>query len=65
MKTLKLNKATMAKLASNDMKNIFGGVRDAAGRGITCTSGCDSINTRFTKVESCCCDDSPRTRSLE
>jgi natural product precursor len=64
MKTLKLNKATMAKLASNDMKNIFGG-KAQAGRGVTCTWGCDSINTRFTKVESCCCDDSPKTRVLE
>lgn len=54
MKTLKLNKATMAKLASNDMKNIFGGKQEA-GRGITLTSGCDSINTRFTRVASCCC----------
>lgn len=62
MKTLKLNKATMAKLATDDMKNIFGG---KAGRGITCTYGCDSINTRFTKVASCCCDDSPKTRVLE
>ena len=55
MKTLKLNKATMAKLASNDMKNIFGGAprvinfEEDNDKGITITNRCDSVNTHLTE----------------
>ena len=56
MKTLKLNKATMARLASNDMKNIRGGAPREMGfdaeektKGITCTYGCNSVNSHLTE----------------
>lgn len=58
MKTLKLNKATMAKLASEDMQNIYGGkmkeVVVLSPEGVTITYGCDSIRTQLTKDSDCC-----------
>lgn len=58
MKTLKLNKATMAKLASEDMQNIYGGkmkeVVVMSPEGVTATNGCDSVSTKLTKVSDCC-----------
>lgn len=54
MKTLSLNKSTLAKLAVNEMQNIVGGINVKKVPSQTEGSDCDSINTKFTKIQKCC-----------
>lgn len=50
----KYNKSTLAKLAVNEMQNIVGGINVKKVPSQTEGSDCDSINTKFTKIQKCC-----------
>ena len=52
MKTLKLNTATLMKLSSIEKKMIAGGMSMKRQNGRS-ESG-TSVNTKFTKIKSCC-----------